>query len=633
MKIKFLGELQGLEAGIQLLEKRLGYIVSQEGLPVVVKQNSNGLRVHGDKDRVEILYHEKVQFFRALGLMLEHLESGKPFDITESPNFTTIGTMVDVSRNAVLTVESAKTLLETIAIMGMNMFMLYTEDTYEMEDYPYFGYMRGRYKYEELKELDDYADALGIEMIPCIQTLGHLFAALKWDACGALRDTDDILLVDEEQTYQFIEDMIRTASKPFRSNKIHIGMDEAYGIGLGSYLRKHGYRPTFDLMCEHLERVKEITAKYNLEPIIWSDMFFQAASTRHDYYDKDVVFTKELIDKVPKDVVLAYWDYMHGSQEHYNQMIQKHRELGNDLMFAGAVITWIGMAVNYDITFFAAPDALKVCKAQKVDKVIATMWGDDGSETNYFSALLGLQLYAEYAYQSEDVTDELLAKRFKACTGENMKDFLAISKLDCIARHEGEVITDTSNPSKYLLFQDILIGLFDRHVEGVDIAAYYTEVAQELKIARERAGEFQFIYDVPLALANVLTQKSDIGLKITKAYRNKNIELLQSYVDVDLPRIQELVQELRNTHRSQWLKTYKPFGWEVLDIRYGGVISRIDTAIYRIKQYLDGEITTIPELEEKRIGYDMEPRPDGAGFGRGNTYNRIVTACPMGLNK
>ena len=48
-KIKFLGELQGLEAGIQLLEKRLGYIVSQEGLPVVVKQNSNGLRVHGDK--------------------------------------------------------------------------------------------------------------------------------------------------------------------------------------------------------------------------------------------------------------------------------------------------------------------------------------------------------------------------------------------------------------------------------------------------------------------------------------------------------------------------------------------------------------------------------------------------------
>lgn len=633
MKIRFSGELQELQIGIKVLEKRLGYTVSEEGIPVTVKQASDGLRVCGDKNGAVILYHEKVQFFRALGLLLEHLKAGEPFDITENPNFKTIGTMVDVSRNAVLTVESSKTLLETIAIMGMNLFMLYTEDMYEMEKYPHFGYMRGRYSYEELKELDDYAFALGIEMIPCIQTLGHLFAALKWDACGSLRDTDDILLVDEGQTYQFIEDMIRTASKPFRSKKIHIGMDEAYGIGLGNYLKKHGYRPTFDLMCEHLERVKGITSKYNLEPIIWSDMFFQAASSQHNYYDTEVVFTEELIDKVPKDVMLAYWDYQHESQAHYEKMIVNHRKLGNDLMFAGAVLTWIGIAVNYDITFVAATAALKACKAQKVDKVIATMWGDDGSETNYFSALLGLQLYAEYAYQSEDVTDELLAKRFQACTGESMKDFMTISKLDCIARHDGEKVTDTSNPSKYLLFQDVLLGLFDCHVEHVEIAKYYSKIAEELKEARERAGEFQFIFDVPLALANALKVKSNIGVRITKAYREKDLKTLQSFVDMELPKIQELVLELRDTHRSQWLRTYKPFGWEVLDIRYGGVVSRIDTAIYRLKQYLSGEISTIPELDEKRIGFDVEPRPEGAGFGRGNTYNRIATACPMGLHK
>lgn len=220
-----------------------------------------------------------------------------------------------------------------------------------------------------------------------------------------------------------------------------------------------------------------------------------------------------------------------------------------------------------------------------------------------------------------------------ACTGESMGDFLAISKLDCIATHEGEKVTDTSNPSKYLLFQDVLIGLFDRHVEHVDIAAYYTEIAEELKTARERAGEFQFVFDVPLALANALKVKSDIGVRVTKAYRGKDLKTLQRCVDVEIPKIQELVLELRDTHRTQWLKTYKPFGWEVLDIRYGGVVSRLDTAIYRLKQYLNGEIAEIPELEERRLGFDMESRPKGAGFGRGNTYNRIVTACPMGLHK
>ena len=35
--------------------------------------------------------------------------------------------------------------------------MLYTEDTYEVDNEPYFGYMRGRYSADELRELDDYA--------------------------------------------------------------------------------------------------------------------------------------------------------------------------------------------------------------------------------------------------------------------------------------------------------------------------------------------------------------------------------------------------------------------------------------------------------------------------------------------
>lgn len=633
MKIRFSGELEGLKEGIKTLEKRLGYIVSEDGVEVVVKKQSEELHLYGNESKAVIAYPQKVHFFRALGLLMEQWKCCGTFDIVEKPNFSTIGTMVDSSRNAVMTVASVKTLLETIAIMGMNYFMLYTEDTYEVKEYPYFGYMRGRYSYDELKELDDYADMLGIEMVPCIQTLGHSFAALKWDAHAYLRDTDEILLVDEEKTYEFIEAMIRAASAPYRSKKIHIGMDEAYGIGLGAYLRKHGYRETFGLMCEHLEKVKQIVAKYDLEPIIWSDMFFQAASPKHDYYDTEIEFTQDLIDQVPKGVALAYWDYQHVPQEHYEKMIDNHFKLGNELWFAGAVLTWIGMVVNYDITFLAAPAALKACKKKGIDKVFATMWGDDGSETNFFTSLLGLQLYAEYAYQSEDVSDELLEKRFYACTGEHMKDFMAMTKLDCIPQYEGEKITDTSNPSKYLLFQDPLLGLFDKHIEYIDIAEYYAEREKEMIEAKKRAREFEFVYDVALPLATALKEKANIGKRITEAYAAKDLGTLKTYAEETLPKIKQLVNDLRVSHRNQWLTVYKPFGWEVIDIRYGGVLSRLDTAIWRINQYLAGEIASIPELEEKRLGYDMEVRPKEAGFGRGNTYNRIASACPMYLYK
>ena len=55
------------------------------------------------------------------------------------------GCMLDCSRNAVMTVDSVKRWIDITSDLGYNMLMLYTEDTYEIKNQPYFGYLRGRY--------------------------------------------------------------------------------------------------------------------------------------------------------------------------------------------------------------------------------------------------------------------------------------------------------------------------------------------------------------------------------------------------------------------------------------------------------------------------------------------------------
>lgn len=62
--------------------------------------------------------------------------------------------------------------------------------------------------------------------MPCIQTLGHMGQVLQWQQYAHLRDNTEVLLPESEATYEFIEKMIQTASRPFRSKRIHIGMDE-----------------------------------------------------------------------------------------------------------------------------------------------------------------------------------------------------------------------------------------------------------------------------------------------------------------------------------------------------------------------------------------------------------------------
>ena len=72
------------------------------------------------------------------------------------------GVMLDMSRNAVMKPETVKQFVDYISSFGYNMLQLYTEDTYEVNNEPYFGYLRGGYKKQEIKEKfeSQKADAL-----------------------------------------------------------------------------------------------------------------------------------------------------------------------------------------------------------------------------------------------------------------------------------------------------------------------------------------------------------------------------------------------------------------------------------------------------------------------------------------
>jgi hypothetical protein len=134
--------------------------------------------------------------------------------------------------------------------MGYNAIVLYCEDTFEVEGEPFFGYMRGRYSIAEMKEIDAYGQEIGMEVIPCIQTLAHLETYLRWKQVP--RDNFRTLMVGEERIYTLIDHMFATLSKCFRTKNIHIGMDEAHMLGRGAYLDKNGYEPKIDIVKKHL---------------------------------------------------------------------------------------------------------------------------------------------------------------------------------------------------------------------------------------------------------------------------------------------------------------------------------------------------------------------------------------------
>ena len=68
---------------------------------------------------------------------------------------------------------------------------------------------------------------------------------------------------------------------------------------------------------------------------------------------------------------------------------------------------------------------------------------------------------------------------------------------------------------------------------------------------------------------------------------------------VELKRIEELTEVLRNKRQRIWMDEYKPFGYEILDIRFAGVAVRAKSAANRLTQYIRGEIDCIPEVPHR----------------------------------
>ncbi len=623
MKLNIEGQLEDLRLGIDIFQNELDFNISDDGIKVKVEKVEDAVEVFFSEGQGIIRYTNRNNFFRALGIFIDSLRNKKSFAIIEKPQFDAIGITLDVSRNAVMKPEIVKMLLKKMALMGINTFKLYTEDIYEVHGEPYFGYMRGRYTYQELKEMDDYADVFGIEMIACIQTLGHMEQFLKWENTKDLRDTSDVLLVDYDKTYEFIEKMIVSATSPLRSKRVHIGMDEADTLGSGTYMRRNGYQDRIQILNRHLKRVLEITRKHNLKPMMWSDMFFQLRSTENKYYDLNVSTAEQSMKDMAKDVQLVYWDYYHSDEEFYHKFIKKHQEMCDMPIFAGGIWTWCGMGVNYGRTFSTTNAALKACKEEGVKEIFATIWGDDGSENNFFYTLLGLQLFAEHGY-SREFDNTKLENRIKFCTGIEMQAFVDLKYLDEIPGCTPEN-PDSFNPSKYLLWQDILMGLFDKHIDGLDLSQHYEKLELKMRGYKEQYKENRIIFEVPEKLCSVLIIKGDIGIRIKLAWDKKDLATLKHIAENDLHCLYNNIEELRKAHRNQWMETYKPFGWEVLDIRYGGLLARVESAKQRLSDYLEKNIDTIEELEQERLEFPINYESENSRLAYCNKYQRIVT--------
>lgn len=575
-----------------------------------ISRSASGIKVTADKGDVfeislsgegyRITYRRKNEFFRGLSRLSE-LKEGDV--IKENGKFSMLCYMADASRNAVPNMDGARKLIRLLAACGYDSMMLYTEDTYQLPGYPYFGRMRGAYSQEELKALDDYADSFGMELIPCIQTLAHLTTAIRWPDLWKFSDTSDILMVGDERTYEFIRACLTFCRDTFRSRRVNIGMDEAHMLGLGRYLKKNKYRPAPDIMTEHLAQVAEICDEVGLSPMMWSDMFFRMAFGGV-YRVREGEVPPEVAAKIPENVTPIYWDYYSLDNQIFEHMLDCHNKFNRPTVFAGGAWKWSGFAPHNNFSLMSTELQLDSCSAYGVDSVIVTGWGDNGGEASQFSTLPTLIYFAERLYTggTTRITVEELDRRCREVFGAGWEDLLLFDSPNTIPGTEVGKITHPVNPCKYLLFNDVLEGLYDRHMDD-GVAQYYSEASTKL-LAHADDERWGYIYRTLGSLCDVLSVKVDLGKRLTAAYLNGDKDTMRDIADNVLPLAVKKLDFFVDAFRTQWFAENKTFGFSTQEQRLGGLRARLLSASDRVRAYLDGKCERIEELEQPRLWAD-----------------------------
>ena len=437
--------------------------------------------------------------------------------------------MIDISRFRVPTISRMKKMIGNLSEIGYDTIFYNIEHVFKIPDHPKIGSEADGYTIEEFRELDIYAKENNIEIIPLIQSFGHMFHILKhseyYNICESEKKWS---LAINDETYKFITDIYNVASEAFSSKYIHIGGDEVYDMASGKskYLLEQGSTKD-EVFLNHILKLKEIAKSLNKEIILWGDM---------------VENNPEVMEKLGENAILCYWSY------DFDDMPETYKTLGSNTLVCPGTNTWKSFFPRYD---FAVKN-FQLMK-ERSDLISAkgfmiTDWGDAGH------------------IHPASFTENLFEIAYKVFDNEKIAEFSTNEKLDKVIKlldeiHFGDHLNaeNLKGHSEYVTKH-----LFHEYVfKGKGFASQAEEQLKEIitKIEKLRVisdtVEFstEFEQDVKLFVDQTIVFSKKIELHLL--YRDNNDKLTINN------KAEEFIIELRKwfaTFMKRWLTSYQPMG-------------------------------------------------------------------------
>ncbi|MDA3884043.1 MAG: family 20 glycosylhydrolase [Candidatus Delongbacteria bacterium] len=437
--------------------------------------------------------------------------------------------MIDISRFRVPTISRMKKMIKNLSKTGYDTIFYNIEHVFKIPGHPKIGSESDGYTIEEFKELDVYAKEFSIEIIPLIQSFGHMFHILKHPEYDNICESEKKWSLSiSDETYKFITDLYKSASEAFSSEHIHIGGDEVYDMASGKskHLLEQGSMKD-EIFMDHILKLKEIASTFDKNIILWGDM---------------VENNPEVMEKLGKNAILCYWNYG------FAEMPDTYKELGNNTLVCPGINTWKSFFPRYD---FAVKN-FQLMK-ERADLISAkgfmiTDWGDAGH------------------IHPASFTENLFEIAYKIFNNEKITEFAAKEEIDEIIKMLDEIhFGDYLNPenlkghsefvTKHLFHEYVFKGKGFASQSEEQLKAIIAKIEKLITISETLEFTTEFEQDIKMFIDQTTLFSKKIELHLM--YRD-NVDIA-----IAKNKAEDFIISLRKwfaTFMKRWLTSYQPMG-------------------------------------------------------------------------
>lgn len=301
--------------------------------------------------------------------------------IRDQPDFRDRGIMLDVSRGRVPRRATLEALVDLCARMRLNVLMLYVEHTFAFRRHPEIGEGASPLDAETILALDAYAADRGVELVPCLQSLGHMERILSLPRYQKLAESDRRWSVSPSrpETYRLLEELYDEFLPLFRSDRFNANCDEPFDLGRGQSARRAPKKTPGELFSGHVEALQRLARKHGKRLMIWADFAYKHA---------------DQIPRLAPDTVLIDWWY---EAEFEADRVAKLRRHGFEFWVSPGTSAWnclFPRVANSEANIARWAEA---GRRHRATGLLNTDWGDFG---HYNTLGASLHAYAQGAQQA-----------------------------------------------------------------------------------------------------------------------------------------------------------------------------------------------------------------------------------------